>query len=177
MYYSNGYVYGSTPNEMQKVVSVRVVGDKMLLLKYSSEEERLFDASILQGEVFEPLDDIRNIRFIHRRALIIQTETVCGHIVEPDLIRASVSGLGKDQNGSGNAGIGFEHAGRHGNDGFQAVILHNLFPDVLVRFRRAEENAVRDDARAASTDFQHAQKKCQKQKLRLLGLADAEKIR
>ena len=57
MYFSNGYVYGGTPKEMLKVVSVRVVGDKMLLLKYSSEEERVFDASILQGEVFHPLDD------------------------------------------------------------------------------------------------------------------------
>ena len=57
MYFSNGYVYGGTPKEMLKVVSVRVVGDKMLLLKFSSEEERVFDASILQGEVFVPLDD------------------------------------------------------------------------------------------------------------------------
>ena len=57
MYFLNGYVYGDTPKEMMKIENVRVTGDKMLLLQFSSGEERLFDASLLQGEMFLPLDD------------------------------------------------------------------------------------------------------------------------
>ena len=57
MYYSNGYVYGGTPERLRRIKSVRVVGDKMLWLRFESDEERLFDASILQGEIYKPLDD------------------------------------------------------------------------------------------------------------------------
>ena len=66
MYFSNGYVYGGTPKEMRKVTDVRVVGEKMLLLRFSSGEERLFDATLLQGEVFDPLedDDVFNAAYI-----------------------------------------------------------------------------------------------------------------
>ena len=55
--FSNGYVYGGTPKEMRRVASVRVVDEKMLLVVFASGEERLFDATVLTGEAYEPLDE------------------------------------------------------------------------------------------------------------------------
>lgn len=42
---------------MRRISSVRVLAEKMLLVSFASGEERLFDASVLTGEAFQPLDD------------------------------------------------------------------------------------------------------------------------
>ena len=65
MYYSNGYVYGNTPSKMRKISDVKVIGEKMLLLEFASGESRIFDASILQGEMFLPLDDSKTFNAVY----------------------------------------------------------------------------------------------------------------
>ena len=55
MYFSNGFVYGGEPEGMVKVSAVKVLPDKMLVLTFNNGEQRLFDATILSGPVYEPL--------------------------------------------------------------------------------------------------------------------------
>lgn len=55
MYVMNGIVYGGKPKENIEVSSVKVLDDMVMLISFSTGETRLFDATILQGEVFAPL--------------------------------------------------------------------------------------------------------------------------
>ena len=55
MYIMNGIVYGGEPVTSVEISSVKVLDDMIMLVSFSTGETRLFDATILQGEVFEPL--------------------------------------------------------------------------------------------------------------------------
>lgn len=57
MYTVNGIVYGGKLEKPIKVIKVKVLQDKILLVTFSTGETRLFDASILKGKVFEPLEN------------------------------------------------------------------------------------------------------------------------
>lgn len=57
MYISNGIVYGSEKTDSIKIESVKPLNDMIMLLTFSNGETRLFDASILDGEVFKPLKE------------------------------------------------------------------------------------------------------------------------
>lgn len=56
MYIMNGIVYGGTPNDTIKISDVKVLPDKILLITFSTGETRLFDATVLTGEVYAPLN-------------------------------------------------------------------------------------------------------------------------
>lgn len=55
MYIFNGFVYGESPQDIIKVKSVKPLDDMIMLITFSNNETRLFDATILNGTVFEPL--------------------------------------------------------------------------------------------------------------------------
>lgn len=55
MYIMNGIVYGGEPAANIKISSVKALDNMMMLISFSTGEIRLFDATILQGKVFEPL--------------------------------------------------------------------------------------------------------------------------
>lgn len=55
MYVMNGIVYGGEPVTDIKISSVKALDNMILLITFSTGETRLFDATILQGEVFNPL--------------------------------------------------------------------------------------------------------------------------
>lgn len=55
MYIMNGMVYGGEPVANIEISGVKVLENRMMLITFSTGEVRLFDATILQGEVFEPL--------------------------------------------------------------------------------------------------------------------------
>ena len=57
MYYHNGLVCGGMPEKMIKVVAAKPLRDQMMLLTFNNGEERLFDATILNGPVFEGLQE------------------------------------------------------------------------------------------------------------------------
>ena len=57
MFFYNGFVCGGEPEGMIKVVAVKPLPDQMMLLTFNNGEERLFDATILQGQVFEKLQN------------------------------------------------------------------------------------------------------------------------
>ena len=56
MFSLNGIVYASEKTENIQVVSAKPLDD-MMILTFSTGEQRLFDATILTGEAFAPLSD------------------------------------------------------------------------------------------------------------------------
>lgn len=57
MFIMNGIIYGEEPKKIIKIFKVKVLLDKILLLTFSTGEVHLFDATILKGKIFEPLND------------------------------------------------------------------------------------------------------------------------
>jgi len=57
MFEVNGILYADSPKDMLKITNAKITGKQMMLLTFSSGEQRVFDASILNGEVFEPLKE------------------------------------------------------------------------------------------------------------------------
>lgn len=57
MYFYDGFVYGKDSGSAVRIKSVKVLPDRMLLLTFDTNEQRLFDATILDGEAFLPLKD------------------------------------------------------------------------------------------------------------------------
>lgn len=68
MFEVNGILYASSSKELLKIQDAKVTGDKMLLLTFSSGEKRVFDATVLKGDVFAPLNDpavFNNFKIVH----------------------------------------------------------------------------------------------------------------
>lgn len=57
MFTLDGIVYASERPETVQIVSVKPLDDMMLLLTFSTGEQRLFDATVLTGPAFAPLAD------------------------------------------------------------------------------------------------------------------------
>jgi hypothetical protein len=57
MYISNGFVYGSQPFSAVRVQAVKPLDDMVMILHFQNGESRLFDATVLQGPAFAPLQD------------------------------------------------------------------------------------------------------------------------
>lgn len=55
MYIFNGMVYGGEPKDAIKIQNVKTLDDMILILTFTNGEQRVFDATVLQGSVFEPL--------------------------------------------------------------------------------------------------------------------------
>ncbi len=56
-YLSEGIVYGSEPQEMIKILKIKILPDFVMLVTFSNGKTRLFDANVLDGEVYKPLGD------------------------------------------------------------------------------------------------------------------------
>lgn len=55
MYIVDGIVYGGEADRSIQITNVKPLDNMIMLISFSTGETRLFDAMILQGEVFEPL--------------------------------------------------------------------------------------------------------------------------
>ena len=69
MFVLNGIVYASEKRNDIEVISVKPLDDMMMILTFSTGEQRLFDATILTGSAFLPLkyDNIfKNCKVIDR---------------------------------------------------------------------------------------------------------------
>ncbi len=63
MYIVNGIAYAGTGKEERKVESVKVLDGMILVIRFKSGEERLFDATtLLKFPVFQPLKDDKIFR-------------------------------------------------------------------------------------------------------------------
>jgi hypothetical protein len=59
VYFFDGFVYGGEPKGIIRVEKVKPLPDQMMLLTFNNHEQRLFDATILNGPAFEPLSKQR----------------------------------------------------------------------------------------------------------------------
>ena len=57
MFVLNGIVYANEKSENIQVVSVKPLDGMMMILTFSTGEQRLFDAFILTGSAYKPLSD------------------------------------------------------------------------------------------------------------------------
>ena len=57
MYYCDGFVCGGEPEATVKVIRVKPLPDGMMILTFNNGEDRLFDATILNGLIYA---DLRN---------------------------------------------------------------------------------------------------------------------
>ena len=58
MFIKDGIVYGTENlTDAKRVTDVKVLPDKILLLTFNNLEQRVFDATVLNGVAFEPLKD------------------------------------------------------------------------------------------------------------------------
>lgn len=55
MHEENGIVYSDNPEVMLTVLEIKHMYSGVYLIKFSNNEIRLFDSTVLVGEVFEPL--------------------------------------------------------------------------------------------------------------------------
>ena len=133
---------------------------------------------LLEGGVAALLPALQHVRDVvlrHRQALVVQREAVVRHVVEPDLL--GLGPAGEEQHGGRDAGIGLEHAGRHGDHPVQAVVFDDALAQGYVRLAGAEQHPVRHDHRAAPAHVQGAQDQVHKQQLglgRVAGQAGAD---
>ncbi len=51
MYISNGFVYGGQPTEQIKIEAIKNAGNSILLVSFNNGETRLFDATLLEGDM------------------------------------------------------------------------------------------------------------------------------
>ena len=57
MYIMDGIVYAGEPTESLEVTKVKPLDDMIMLITFSNGETKLFDATILTGQVYESLKD------------------------------------------------------------------------------------------------------------------------
>lgn len=57
MFILNGIVYASEKPQNMQIISAKPLDDMMMILTFSTGEQRLFDATVLTGSAFAPLSD------------------------------------------------------------------------------------------------------------------------
>ncbi len=57
MFTMNGIVYAGEKPKNIEIVNAQPLEDMMMILTFSSGEQRLFDATVLSGPAFQPLSD------------------------------------------------------------------------------------------------------------------------
>ena len=98
------------------------------------------------------------------------------HVAEPDVVRTAGVGLGEEQHGGGDPGVGLEDARGHGDDGIELLLLDQDRAQGSVRLARSEEHAVGHDDRGASSCLEKAEEEGEEQQLGLLRLDDLLQI-
>ena len=57
MFTVNGIVYASEKTENIQIINAKSLDDMIMILTFSTGEQRLFDATVLEGPAFAPLSD------------------------------------------------------------------------------------------------------------------------
>ena len=80
MFFKDGFVHGEQETDTIEVKNVKVLPDRIMLLTFTNEEQRLFDSTILTGEAFKRLDDeavFRNASIDHGVVTWLDGEIDC----------------------------------------------------------------------------------------------------
>lgn len=68
MFEVNGIIYASEFKESLKIIDAKVTDHLMMLITFSTGEKRVFDATVLTGSAFKPLEDdavFANFKIVH----------------------------------------------------------------------------------------------------------------
>ena len=71
----NANIYASERPENVQIIAVKTFDDMKMLLTFSNGEQRLFDASILNGPAFAPLTDEKILKIIIKIKQLFLTDT------------------------------------------------------------------------------------------------------
>ena len=52
MFFYDGFVYGKNQDKSVKVSDIKVLPDRVLLITFNNNEQRVFDATVLDGKAF-----------------------------------------------------------------------------------------------------------------------------
>ena len=80
MFEVNGIVYANGYNNSLKIVDAKVTDYLMMLITFSNGEKRVFDATILTGSAFEPLEDMdifKDFKIVHGAITWMNEEIDC----------------------------------------------------------------------------------------------------
>lgn len=80
MFEVNGIVYASTFNDSLKITEAKVTDHLMMLLTFSTGEKRVFDATVLTGSAFKPLENasvFENFKIVHGAITWMDEEIDC----------------------------------------------------------------------------------------------------
>lgn len=98
MFVLNGIVYANEKSENIQVVSVKPLDDMMMILTFSTGEQRLFDASILTGSAYKPLSDedtFKNCKVVDPLFVtaIEPDKPAVQVVVDPEKIKAEIESV------------------------------------------------------------------------------------
>ena len=80
MFEVNGIVYANEFKESLKITGAKVTDRLMMLITFSTGEKRVFDATILTGSAFKPLEDeavFENFKIVHGALTWMNEEIDC----------------------------------------------------------------------------------------------------
>ena len=80
MFILNGIVYASEISDNIQIIDVKPLEDMMMILTFSTGEQRLFDATVLSDPAFKPLSDekiFKNCKIVHGVVTWMDEEIDC----------------------------------------------------------------------------------------------------
>lgn len=80
MFEINGIVYANEFNELLKITDAKVTDRLMMLVTFSTGEKRVFDATVLTGTAFKPLENgsvFENFKIVHGALTWMDGEIDC----------------------------------------------------------------------------------------------------
>ena len=91
-------------------------------------------------------------------------------------MRSVLPPFGEKEHGGGDARVGTEDAGRHGDNSVEPVFLDQFLASFDVRVGRAEQDAVRHDDRAAAAIVEQAKEQMQEKDFGFLDLGRERRV-
>lgn len=80
MFEINGIVYANEHNDLLKITEAKVTDHLMMLLTFSTGEKRVFDATVLTGPAFKPLENdavFEDFKIVHGALTWMDEEIDC----------------------------------------------------------------------------------------------------
>ena len=102
---------------------------------FFGDEEALVGAGagFFVSQICKAYEDVGDVVCLGFLSFVVQCVAVGFHVVEPDAVGAAGACLGEDKDGCRYAGVGFEDARGHGDDGAEVLVFDEFFADGFVR--------------------------------------------
>src|SRR5690606_33196432 len=146
----------------------------LLLSNLFRIDEEAFAGAVgvfLGGALFPAGGRVGEVVVFDGGAFVVEGVAIGFDVVEEDVV--GFAAFGEDQDGGGDAGVGFEDAAGEFDDAFELVVFEQGFAQGLVGVAGAEQHAVGHDHGAAAADAQHAQDEGNEEQLGFFGFDHA----